>query len=347
MSTTRTTTPTVAGHLLLGEPKPTQQDPSWDSIPPEWTFIRFDAVNILNISPFVVDVNNKTFRLGTADHGTGNLTARFNWVVANARAQNPKIKLIALQFYGTDPYTTDTDLTGLKNQDDIETYTDSVAAFLQSWQNKTLQSDSGQTVSARIDGWDVDYEYPNVVPTAPLILSQLRQKVDAVSTNPKFRISITPDTWQYLTATSVSSSLDYVNMQNYDGGRGMTGDVYLANIPNLKPEQLVYGITAEAPWLNDGDVESSIAAVKTAVETGAQGVPFSGIMMWRLNSNNTVYENMVQVVIYNSFNSPPLPNSPTLDVVQTGWNTGGRNIQDAKNGVPVCPFVVAPWPPTT
>jgi hypothetical protein len=88
-------TPIVAGHFLLTEDK---ENGSWDNIPKKWSHIRFDTIDVLYVSPFNV-LPGPIFGLegGNENNRTGNLTKRFEWVVREARTQNPKVRIIAVQ----------------------------------------------------------------------------------------------------------------------------------------------------------------------------------------------------------------------------------------------------------
>jgi hypothetical protein len=202
-----------------------------------------------------------------------------------------------------------------------------------------------------VDGYDVGYEWVtsrqrgdgNLQDWAPTILSQIRSKADALSKTPRFYVSITAATTICLeNHEKLAKDLDYVNMQNYDGGLGCTPDVYFKAIRNLKPSKLVWGITAELPWKNDlvGSIDDAIKKSKekyhTAVETG----PLAGIMVWRLNSDNWVYENMLQVALYNKVHSKKSPDGLD-DRVSNGWITGGQDKQD--DGKPTSPWTEDDW----
>ena len=199
---------------------------AWNEVPPTWSQIRFDAVDVLFITPFGLTKNN-TFGLYTAADGKASLTNQFEWVVQNARLQNPKIKIIATQWYtaSADGGTFST----LVTDDKIAEYANAVAKFLRQSQT-TKYLVSGRTVSGRIDGWDVDLEGTCLTSSLPKTLSALRSKVDK-----QYQISICP-AWLTDLEGVDSKSLDYVNMQNYDGGHGMDPKEYISTIVGLQPE---------------------------------------------------------------------------------------------------------------
>jgi hypothetical protein len=364
-----TTQPFVAGHMYLWSQGPPETN--WEQIPDEWKKYRFDAVDVLFITPLIVTPTGE-FGIGTADGGKS-LMERFKWVVGYAREKNPKIQIIAMQWYGSG--LDDMGFAALLAQPAkkdaaavakyIKTYTDSVAKFFEEWHHKTITTDSGKTVSARIDGYDIDYEESVVVPDVPTILSELRSKLNALTvkintenatrgvTTPSqpFKISLSSATTEHLKTTA--KSLDRINMQNYDGGRNTPPEEYLSSITGLQPNQLVYGMTSEKTMVNEygASTEYTLDTVLKTFKAGYidkkkanahnshAGVPYAGLMIWRLNSDNRIYQNAVQVIVYNAVHNVQLPNTPSIDNVKAEWQTGGR---DGK-GKPSENFKTWPW----
>ena len=318
----------VGGHLLLGEPG--QINGSWDPIPPTWSLIRFDVVDILYISPFSILKPDYIFGLegGNKTNPTGVFASRFRWVVSQARYQNPKIKIIAMQFVGGNDYSI------LTSDDLIEKYTDSVRDFLAEWQDL---KDPVTGTPLHLDGYDVDYEWTsdgdgNMQYWAPTVLSQIRSKLDALSQktkSPRYQVSITPAGTKNLNG-SLSTVLDYINMQNYDGGFSTGPDDYLSAIPGLKPIQLVWGVTSELP---DKNKATSMTDAIT------QSKPLAGIWAWRLNSNVWPFENMAQVAIYNKVNGV-ISVLDLDDKVNDGWT---KDAGRGPNGTLISPWTEQDW----
>ncbi|KAK7424492.1 hypothetical protein QQX98_000457 [Neonectria punicea] len=170
---------------------------------------------------------------------------------------NPNIKIIMEQFMGHCPGGSD---LGILQDDDgninpraVRQYADSVANFIESYYNLTLPAlDGAGQVSARLDGLDVDVEDGNDEAGLPKILTAVRASLDALSQElsaPRFILSICP-AWTSNLDASVAQSCDYVNMQDYDGGRDTTPADYLSAVPGLKQQQLVWGFSSEMPPLN-------------------------------------------------------------------------------------------------
>jgi hypothetical protein len=364
-----TTPPFVAGHMYLwGQGTPSTQ---WEQIPDEWKMYRFDAVDILFVTPFIVTPIGE-FSTGTADNGKS-LAERFKWVLGYAREKNPKIRIIAMQWYGDGgdgngfAALEENNTQSIKKDPAavtkyIKTYTDSVAKFFEEWHYKSITTNSGKVVPARIDGYDIDYEEHVVVPDVPTILSQLRSKLNALTvkintenkkhgiTTPSqpFTISLSSATTSFLQSTA--KSLDYINMQNYDGGRSTPPAHYMRDIDGLQSHQLVYGMTSEMTMLNEYD-NSTKSTLETVLQKfkagyidsktphGHAGVPFAGLMIWRLNSDNRIFENAVQVLVYNAVHNIQLPFTPNLGDVNAVWQSGGRDAQ----GNPSEKFKAWPW----
>jgi hypothetical protein len=85
-----------------------------------------------------------------------------------------------------------------------------------------------------------------------------------------------------------AGSLDFVNMQTYAGGSGLTPKNFLDM--GLKSTQLLYGICPETncPTPTFPQVKQAYITYKLA-----------GIHLWRLNSDNYQDEGKVQRQVYN------------------------------------------------
>ena len=317
-------TPVVGAHVYLPEPSPAAGN-TWDQIPTPWQSIRFDAVDVLFISPFKISDSDYTFDLDVVDGGS--LLERFKWVVATARSTNLNIKIILEQWWNPDiekPGSVTSDFRVLDDSTKIQTYADSVADFLEVWYNVRLPSSNpGEgTVSARLDGWEVDVEGGNLEQPLPTVLTAVRASLDGLRdklNSQKFSVSVTP-AWPDYLDSSVALSVDYIDMQNYDGGYNTSPKDYKDAIPGLQDSQLIWGISAESPKKN---TLPDFECVKAKAQAVAKG-EVSGVWVWRLNSDNLVYENMFQVWLYGVVHGVTLPNAPSEDEVSKGWLNGGR-----------------------
>ena len=283
---------------------------------------------------------------------TGIFTQRFERVIREARTQNRNIKIIALQFYGGG------DFSVLDTAEKREKYTDSVKDFLVEWQHKTYHLKGGTIIPLRVDGYDVEYEWDfvdgqqvpgNQTEMATTILTQIRSKVDVLGKTPSFQVSITPASPENLNITpedpkhldkvpTLAEQLDYVNMQNCSGGKGLGPTAYKEAIPGLKSSQILYGIDVEVPSeRNEADVQSLDSVLKKVQDNG----PLGGVMVWRLNSDNWVFQNMLHAALLNRIHGKQSPHE-LEDRVKKGWKTGGRNTLE-KGGHPVSPWIEKDW----
>ena len=127
-------------------------DQFYKTIPPLWSNINFKQVDVLNVGPGGIQPDGTFGLYNTAL--TGDLANRFKWIINTARSQNPNIKIIISQWWGSGLYIWGRALDSLQSDAAVSKYTDSVAAFLGGYLN----------FSGGVDGYDIDYESNNVVP---------------------------------------------------------------------------------------------------------------------------------------------------------------------------------------
>lgn len=252
-------------------------DLNYKVIPASWSAINFRLVDFLFVAPFGLQ-SDGTFGLYKSN-STGPLAHRLTWVLENARRQNPNIKIIASQWYGSGANVYGYDLSVLPKTDEaVEKYAESVKSLLTSW----------SSICGGLDGYDIDYEDGNIQRNAPGVIELVRTKLDALSDSlggRRFYTTVSPVVPTYL--NRAAAYLDYVNMQNYGSGYGLTPESFVAM--GIKPQQLLYGICPETGCSshNITDVENQYRSNKLA-----------GIHLWRLNSDNYKHELQVQKQIY-------------------------------------------------
>ncbi len=248
----------------------------YGTIPQTWSNINFKDVDVLNVGPAGVQADG-TFGLYNSAK-TGDLANRFKWIIQTARSQNPNIKIIVSQWWGNGDGIWGKSLSVVNTDAAVSKYTDSVAAFLQSY----------LSVSDGVDGYDIDYESNNIVSNISTITSQIRTKMDTLSKangGRSFYLTVSPAQTRYLSAAV--ASLNFVNMQTYAGGSGLTPQDFTGM--GLKSQQLLYGICPET--------NCSTPTVSQA-EAQYTNNKLAGIHLWRLNSDNYIYEGKVQAQIY-------------------------------------------------
>lgn len=251
-------------------------DQQYNTIPPSWSDINFADVDVLFVGPAGVQ-SDGTFGLYNSPE-TGDLANRFKWIIATARGQNPNINIIVSQWWGDGDGIWGSALDTLSTQEEIDTYTQSAVAFVESY----LGMNGG------IDGYDIDYEDNNVVEAVSTITSQIKEGLKNLSRandGRPFYVTVSPASTAFL--GSAVPSLDYVNMQTYAGGMYLDTEDFTSL--GLATDQLLYGI---CPETNCG--------TRTVAQVEAEYTEnnLAGIHLWRLNSDNYVYEGQVQAEIY-------------------------------------------------
>jgi hypothetical protein len=295
--------PIACAHLLMDWSPP---DHTWADIKSQWSSIRFDAVDVLNVSAFCVQSDHKTFGLASSDP---NLADLFNWIITTARTQNPNIKILAQQFYGTTAWIS-------LDTSQINTHAASVASVVQQY---------------GLDGYDVDYEWNqedagNQISEAPTILAAIRHELNALSKteNRPLYLTLSPASTENLTpsnpaakANPVSKSVDWVNIQTYDGGWNNDNSVKSWHDLGFTSSQLLYGI-----WPENTSDPNKHSPTLTEVKTAYSSHKLGGVNLWRLTSGNLIFENQVQVLVYNFLHKKTLPHSPSLADVEAHWKAG-------------------------
>ena len=259
------------------------EDQAYNQIPTYWSKIDFRNVDVLVVGPAGIQANG-TFGLYNSAQ-TGDLANRFRWVIRTARLQNPRIKIIVSQWYGSGTGIWGSALATLKSHAAIQKYTSSVHDFLAAYLN----------TAGGVDGYDIDYESNNVTANTTAITRQIREQLSRLSKangGRPFYQTVSPASTPFL--MGAVGFLDFVNMQTYAGGTGLTPQSFL-NL-GLKSTQLLYGICPETdcrtPTLDQ--VKQAYIANKLA-----------GIHLWRLNSDNYQYEGQVQRQVYNFLHGIP------------------------------------------
>jgi len=251
-------------------------DQNYNQIPQMWSKLNFRDVDVLNVGPAGVQPDG-TFGLYQSTK-TGDLSNRFKWIINTARQQNPHIRIIISQWWGNGAGVWGESLSLLKTPAAVEKYTASVGQFLQSY----------LTTAGGVDGYDIDYEDNNVTGNTTAITAKVRAALTALSATTggrKFYQTVSPSTTARL-AGSIGY-LDFVNMQTYAGGSGLTAEDFTSL--GLTPQQLLYGICPESNCPSP-----SLAEVEKSYTTNH----LAGIHLWRLNSGNYVQEGQVQAQVY-------------------------------------------------
>lgn len=263
-------TPIAAAWLYMSD------DQNYNQIPAYWSEINFANVDVLFVGPAGVQADG-TFGLYKSSQ-TGDLANRFRWVIGTARQQNPAVKIVISQWWGTGTGIWGKPLSTLKTNSAIQKYATSVGTFLNSYLG----------IAGGVDGYDIDYESNNVTKNTASITSKVRAQLTNLSQangGRPFYQTVSPATTSYL--SNAVPYLDLVNMQTYAGGSGLTPQNFLAL--GFQSNQLLYGICPET------NCPSPSLATAESQYTNNN---LAGIHLWRLNSDNYVYEGQVQAQVY-------------------------------------------------
>ena len=313
--------PIVAAHLLVSS----QDDDDWAKN--TFPTLRLDAVDHLIISAFVVSNTEGSFIL----EDEARLGPRVKAVVKKTREEAQKtgrtVKIFALQWWGS--------TTGIVNLTSAEQ------------KKKYVESIPGILTKYDLDGYDIDYEpnevnNGNLAPWAPVLLNDIRKQLDQLGAqkNRKYYLAITPSTPAFLHPKEeagkslaggqfnseakdfpVTKTVDYVNVQTYDGGFGAENSARVwINDVGFAPSQVLFGICSEETQDKTGKRSSmpNLLDALNAYQGDLTGQVLGGIHVWRLNGN-TPWSNKVQAVLFNWFHDVQLKDSLTLKAAVAGW----------------------------
>jgi len=229
----------------------------------------YQSLDYLCIGWFGVDMTNPhqpTIRTGNSG---------MPMIVADARQQNPTIKLFATLAY-----------TGQILQD-LQTIIDNPA---------TLQAFAANIASYLgsngMNGFDIDWEDPTSELTAVQCAAWLDALRHAFGTT--YYISLSPATTQGLDANAVSNDCDIVNLQTY------SGFTHAADFVAVGIAASVLGFGAKFETQGDGPYQNAYAAYQQyTAGFSANGItyPYNTVCNWRLDSDNWAFEQGQQLLL--------------------------------------------------
>lgn len=103
-------------------------------------------------------------------------------------------------------------------------------------------------------------------------------------------------------------------------------------MPALKYAQMLWGLSSESP-----EALNTCTSVEDAVDR-CKNLGLGGVMTWRLNSSNWVYQQMLQIQLYAEVKDIPYP-FELGELVSKGWQTGGKGA----GGEPISPWTEQGW----
>jgi hypothetical protein len=229
----------------------------------------YQSLDYLCIAWFGVDVTNP--QQPTISTGNTGLPM----IVADARKQNPDIKLFATLAY------TDQILQDLQTIIDTPATLQAFAANIASYLG-----------SNGMNGFDIDWE----VPTSELTPVQCAAWLDALrhAFGTTYYISLSPATTEGLDANAVNNDCDIVNLQTYSGFTDPADFVTMGITASL------LGFGAKFETEGDGPYQNAYAAYQQyTAGFSANGVPYpyNTVCTWRLDSGNWAFEQGQQLLL--------------------------------------------------
>lgn len=224
---------------------------------------------------YTIDIGN-----ATTVHPDGSTTAQYlQYVIQDARAQNPDVKILATVNYNTDT------LAQIFSSDSSQWPTD-VANFAANVTNYLVLN--------QMNGLDIDWEGSFSTAITPqqfsMLFNAIRQAFDA-TTGSYLYLSFSPANVGNLDVATMNACFDIVNLQLYSGFTFVSDFVDIG----INPLLMAYG----------AKFESNYQTANNAWEQAQAGFKFKGnqyvynnITQWRLNSNNYEYEQSQQILLY-------------------------------------------------
>ena len=213
-------------------------------------------------------------QLGNFDkkHPDGSTNADYlKWLVRDARAANPGIKLLATLNYNTDTLSRIFNVPPTQQQQSVNFFAASVLKCMQAY---------------NLDGFDIDWEGSFSVAITPAqfatLFTAVRKTFDSQD-NKHYYMTLSPANVGNLDAPTVNNCFDFVNLQLYSGFTNPSDFTQAGVNQNL----LAYGAKFES--------------VYQSAQNAMQGYNAGGYQVmtqWRLNSSNFQYEQAQQIILY-------------------------------------------------
>jgi hypothetical protein len=255
-------------------------------------------VDILSICWVNTVFNGPSYsiELQTSTHPGGSTNLDYmQWLIADARAANPAIKIIAMMGYGSNEITQL--FTGPESgwQQVADQYAQNIVAYLQHY---------------GLDGLDVDWEPAFSSDTSPaqfaMAFTAIGEAFQAQAT--PLILAMGPSTAENLDSGTVNAYFDFLSLQVYGGASpgSFTGI-------GIEKSLLYYGAKFEP----DGGVpyQDAPGAYKAFVSGG-----YTGVTQWRLNSNDFQYEQAQQMILYQMVKGIPGPGFNDGPIVAAAGN---------------------------
>lgn len=221
-----------------------------------------------------------TVQLEDKIHPDGSTNQQYmEWLIQDARAINPNIKVLVMLGFGADEIT--------QMFSGPETGWPQVASDFAANLVKYLETYG-------LDGFDVDWEWPLSDAGNSQQFATLFTAIRAAftATGKQYYLTLSPASVGTLDAPTINSSFDFVNLQLYSGFT-CPGEYVQAGVDE---SLLAYGVKFEP---NSGVAYQTAQQAADHYAPGCTDKPgYSIYTTWRLNSGNFQYEQAQQMILY-------------------------------------------------
>lgn len=244
----------------------------------------YQSVDILNIcfvtttptGPGTVPTGNGssyTIQMGASSH-PGNLTNQdyMNYVIRDARKNNPQIKLVVTLNWGDGSLLSNIFANSNPQQQNADNFAANLMTYLKNY---------------GLDGFDIDWESPISDQTTQ---NQFALLINAIGvqfgqqTGKPYYLTLSPAEVGNLDAAAVNKNVEFLNLQLYSGFTS-PGDFKNAGV---NPSLFAYG----AKW------ESDFQTAQQAYTDNQTNYQYNVFTCWRLNSSNYQFEQKQQQLLY-------------------------------------------------
>lgn len=219
-------------------------------------------------------------------------------IVADAKAQNPSIKLFATLAW-TDQIFHDLQ-TIIDNPATLQAFATNIATYLG---------------NNNMNGFDIDWESPISNLTQAQCAAWLNALRKAFGTT--YFISLSPATTQGLDAAAVNNNCDIINLQTYSGFTNAADFVAIG----INPSLLGFGAKFETQW--GAPYQNAYQAYKQYIAgftANGKHYSYNTICTWRMDSDDWSFEQGQQLLLSQYINGAPFT-VPFDDGTITGAQT--------------------------
>jgi hypothetical protein len=220
------------------------------------------------------DGSSYTIQMGASAH-SGGLTNQdyMNYIVRDARANNPNIKIAVTLVWGDGSVLSNIFSNGnYSPQQNAQNFAANLMAYLKNY---------------NLDGFDIDWESPLSDDTTQNQFALLINAIGAQfqqQTNKPYYLTLSPAEVGNLDATAVNGNISFVNLQLYSGFT--SPDAF--KDAGVNSSLFAYG----------AKFESGYQTAQAAYQDNQANYKYSVFTCWRLNSENYEFEQTQQQLLY-------------------------------------------------